>query len=304
MIYYLLATFFSALSNILGKYWAERGIFPGITGKNMGDIMLHLNLINCVIFFILFFFLKSRNKISFSIKQTFSSKSELKQALMLAISILASYYKLYLAGFITFSSIAIADMSKPFIVGILAIVFLREKLNFKSIKFIAIATLGLTISNFDKFHIGDFVELAWLMSWVLLASTGDITRRFYCRQRKEDMQALCIECVMFAFYSIILFSMSGGFSFEVLFSPYSLFLSLLVFGHHICLIHGVRKATSIISLEFVTLAKPIFTFSLSAIFLGDYPSIYKIVGAIVLAVALLGFNKLEQEDVKVQKVKS
>ena len=299
MLFYLLSTLFSALSNCLAIFFAGQGLLPNVTRQNTADVFLHVNILNLITIYIIYFFKKARNQIHFSVKTTFTDKHELKQVLLFALPVFAAYYKMILAGYINMSHIAIAAMIKPLIVGLLAIIFLRERVNKKSIKFAVLALTGFYISNLTKMG---FIsgEILYLGSYVLIASFGDITRRYYCRKRTEDMQALCVECAMFSFYSFILLFIGGKFSFQILFHPLVILLSALTFIHHFCLVHVVRKASSVIALEFVNLSKPIFTMVFTAILLSEYPNVYNIVGAVIIAVSIIGFNSIERQAKKIK----
>ncbi|MDR2401919.1 MAG: hypothetical protein LBD32_00405, partial [Cytophagales bacterium] len=163
----------------------------------------------------------------------------------------------------------------------------------KSIKFAALAMIGFYISNLKKMGVISN-EIISLSSYVLIASFGDITRRFYCRRRTEDMQALGVECIMFASYSLIILTYKGTFSLKILFHPLTLLLSIIIFLHHFCLVHGVRKAFSVVALEFVNLSKPVFTMFLSALLMHDFPDKFKIMGAVIIAVSVIGFSSIER----------
>lgn len=300
MLFYLLSTLFSAMANCFAIFFAEQGLLPGITRQDTVNVLLHLNILNLITFFAIYFVQKSRNQIHFSLKKTFSEKDELKQALLFALPVFSASYKMFLAGYIDMSHIAISSMIKPLIVGLLAVVLLRERINKKAIKFAILALFGFYISNLNQMG---FVsnEILYLGSYVLIASFGDITRRFYCRKRSEDMQALCVECVMFAFYSVFLLTISGKFSIPLLFHPLVMLLSVFTFLHHYFLVHGVRQASSVIALEFVNLSKPVFTMVFSAILLQDYPNIYNIIGAVIIALSIVGFNAIERQTKKMEE---
>ena len=302
MVFYLLSTFFSALSNILGLYFLQNGFIHGYTRQNFSDLILHSDILNLILFTIIYLVKKSKNQIHFSIKDTFTNKHELKQIPLFAIPIFAAYYKTVILEFIDASHIAITAMIKPLLVGLLAVLFLKEKINKKSLKYALLALCGFYISNLKKMGVVSN-EILYLGSYVLIASFGDITRRFYCRKRSEDMQALCVECAMFAMYSFVILSYKGTFSFKLLFNPLVFLISCITFLHHFCLVHGVRKASSVVALEFVNLSKPIFTMLLSAIFMQDYPDKFKIVGATIIAVSVIGFNAIERQSKKLKTVK-
>lgn len=297
MWYYLLANFFSALSETLCVYFASNGFIP-VSREHVLQIFLHVNYINTVWFMILFFFLKSKNKINFSIKDTFLKKDELKQIILFSLPVLASCYKAFIMGHINMSNIVITSMVKPFIVWGLAVAFLNDKFKSSYIKYALLAIIGFFISNYVKMK---FPNHIWfLISYALIAGCGDTTRRYYCRKRSEDMQAMFLECFIFAFYSTVIFLYTGEFSFKILFHPLVILISLIAFSHHMSLVHGVRTAASIATLEFVNFSKMVFTLLFSSILLNDTPNMYQLIGAGFIICAILGFNA-EEEKLKKKK---
>ena len=325
MGFYLLANFFSALSNTLAKYLTHNGFFP--SGTRVLDIFLHANLINLLLFFAIYFFKKRRNEIHFSIKETFFRKDEFKQVLLFAIPILAASYKLFMMDFMKISDIEISAMIKPFCVWFLAIIFLGERFYPFYIKYALIAVLGFLIANknilpFDIFpYTVDFDNgkilysgyqhsnahydsktLFFLVSYICFASIGAVTRRYYCRKCVETMQAVCVEFVMFAFYGLIILTIRGTFSINLLFHPCSLLISLITLSHHFCIIHGVQKAPTVTALEFINFSKIVFVLILSYCLLGTKIYNNKILGALIIAITLILFNfRIRKESNNIKK---
>jgi drug/metabolite transporter (DMT)-like permease len=202
------------------------------------------------------------------------------------------------------ADIEISAMIKPFCVSWLGIIFLGEKFYPFYLKYGLFAIAGFLVVNkelipgtVDGHNISlstkvyENTNIWFLISYIAIASVGQITRRYYCRQCKYTMQGVCVEFVMFALYGIIFLIYRNTFSFKILFSPYALIVSLITILHHFCLIHGVQKAHSVTALEFVNFSKIIFTIIFSYLILGYRAPGYKIVGAIIIAVTLILFNR-------------
>ena len=292
MIYYLLANFCSAFSNVLAKFFVINGIFDNY-GVVMIDVLLHTNIINLFLFTILYLSAKSRNQIDFTFKETFCGKVEILQILMFAIPILAANYKVWLMGAISIPSIEISAMIKPFCVWCLAVILLREKFQVSYIKYAFFIVLGFCTANYDKIHVSHF----WYMvSYVAIASFGDITRRYYCRVKKSGLQAVCAEILLFGIYAIAILLVRRKFNIYLLASPYVLIVSLITFSHHVCMIYGVRTAKTIVSLEFLNFSKIIFSIILSYIFLNDFPTLRKLIGATIIGITLVFFNIKRRGD--------
>ena len=295
MLYYLLSNFFSALSNTLGVFLVKNDFFP-IDSSQMMDLFLHCDVWNFVFFIILYSFKRQRGQIDFTFKETFFHKEELVQLFLFALPVIAACYKTYMMGFINISNIAISAMIKPFLVWFLAVILLHEKFNKNYIFYSSFAILGFVLTNYSKLHVN---YIYFLTSYVLIASFGDVTRRYYCRQRKNTMQAICAECLVFFIYCVIIMSIRGTFDLKLLFNPYTILISFLTFSHHVCLIHGVKKASSVVALEFVNFSKTIFTLIFSFILLHDVPTLNKFIGVILIVISIILFHK-EERKVKAQ----
>ena len=302
MLYYLLSTCFSSLSNILGKYFKKAGDFGNC---NLMDIYFHVDFINLIVFFIIFFICKLRGSVKFSLRDTFCRRDEFIQVLIFAIPIFAAAYKTYMMEYMKISDIEISAMIKPFCVWGLAIMFLGERFYPFYVKYALLAIVGFLIANSDllpfisdpatgkiSFSTASYANtnIWFLLSYLAIASVGDVTRRYYCRKCAEPMQAICVEFVMFALYGIIFVTLRGTFSWEILFSPYTFLISLITILHHFCIIHGVQKAPTVTALEFVNFSKIVFTIIFSYFILNTRVVPHKIYGAIIIAVTLVLFN--------------
>ena len=301
MLFYLFANCFGVLSYAVAKYFFKEGLLGEI--KTM-DLFFHVNFINLAVFFVIYVICRSRGTVKFSLKDTFLRKEELLLIFIFAIPILAAAYKTYMIDYMHLADIEISAMIKPFCVAWLGIIFLGEKFYPFYLKYGLLAIVGFLVVNMELIPVtvdGHYISFStkqyantniwFLISYLAIASVGNITRRYYCRQCKYTMQGVCVEFVMFALYGIIFLIIRGTFSFKILFSPYSLIVSLLTILHHFCLIHGVQKAPSVTALEFVNLSKIIFTIIFSYLILGYSVPEYKIVGAIIIAVTLILFTR-------------
>ncbi len=297
MLVYILSTFFSALSYVLGIYWLKNGLFPGYTQSDLWMVLLHCDIINFFLFFTLYGILKARGKIHFSLRKTFTDKDEIKQILLFSITMLAICYKSIILGSVKMSHFSVTSMIKPIVAWLLAIVFLKEKFDKRAIKFAALAIIGFCIINFHKIGI-ETNEIFYLGSYVLIAGVGNITRRYYCRKRSEDMQALFLESFIFTLYGVVILLFCRCFSLQLLFNPYSFCVASLMFTNHFCSVYGVRKAHNIVSIEFANFSKTIFELLLSFLLLGEYLNKAQIIGGIFIVLAVLGMNSLERQAKK------
>ncbi len=182
----------------------------------------------------------------------------------------------------------------------LAVIFLKEKFDKRAIKFAALALIGFCIINFHKIGM-ESNEIWYLGSYVLIAGVGDITRRYYCRKRSEDMQALFLECFIFTLYSAGILITSRNFSWELLFSPGTFIIAFVCFLNHFCSVYGVRKASSIASIEFANFSKTIFELCLSFLLLNEYLNRQQVIGGVFIVLAVLGMNHLERQAKKLSK---
>ena len=256
------------------------------------DAFFHVNLINVVLYFLMYFFLKSKNKIHFNIVDSFNSKKELIQVGLYSIALLSAVYKNFVLSYVKVSSFVLVEMLKPMTVWILSIIILKEKFNKSFIKYLISALLGLTLAKCDQ----DFsVQHLWfLISFLLFASLGAVTTRGYARRKKEAMQAIGTECLVFGLYGLIFLPIRGTLNFDFFTNPYIWTISLLAFVRHILLIVGVKRASSAVSIELFALSKPVFQLILGALLLNDIPSFYKILGVCIISLSLCGFWKIEK----------
>lgn len=193
-------------------------------------------------------------------------------------------------------------MLKPMTVWILSIIILKEKFNKSFIKYLISALLGLTLAKCDQ----DFsVQHLWfLISFLLFASLGAVTTRGYARRKKEAMQAIGTECLVFGLYGLIFLPIRGTLNFDFFTNPYIWTISLLAFVRHILLIVGVKRASSAVSIELFALSKPVFQLILGALLLNDIPSFYKILGVCIISLSLCGFWKIEKSLKKILTINS
>ena len=163
--------------------------------------------------------------------------------------------------------------------------------------------------------------MLWLVSFIIIASIGDATRRYYCRRKKNPMQAWCVEFFIFFLYGFVILLICPllkgiypglgkySFSFSILFNPFTWLISLITLSHHLSAIYGVKRAPSVTALEFVNFSKVIFTLIFSYLFLGQLPRSTEITlfgstfnfpnqiaGAVIIAITLVFFNRRVRND--------
>ena len=326
MIFYLLANCFSAFSNSLCKFFTISDSF--LKGEKPLTIILHADIINLFLFSFVYLYCKKKGKVDFTLKETFCNKEELMQILLFSIPILASSYKLLIMERIHLNSLEISAMVKPFLVCILAIFLLKEKFSMYYIWYGLLACFGFFVSNYIRIS---FNHIFWLISYIVIASIGDTTRRYYCKKKKNHLQAWCAEFFIYFLYAIIMlifiplinvilpelntkeFPFTNinkyAFSFKLLFSPYTWLISFITMSHHLCIIYGVKRAKTITSLEFLNFSKVIFTIIFSYLLLNQRPitteiNIFdktfnfpnQIVGAIIIIITLIFFSKRVNKD--------
>lgn len=314
MLYYLLANCFSALSNNICKYVTLYS--DSLSGQKPLTIILHTDILNLFLFSFIYFYHKSKGKVDFTLKETFCTKQEVIQVLLFSIPVFASSYKLLLMEKIQLSSLEISAMIKPFLVCVFATFLLKEKFRLYYIWYGLIICCGFLISNYNKISTD---HIYWLLSFIIIASIGDTTRRYYCRKMKNALQGWCVEFFIFFLYGFVIllvcpflnylfpsiFPNLGKyeFSFEILFNPFTWLISFITLSHHLSAIYGVKRASSVTSLEFINFSKVIFTLIFSYLLLGQAPYSSKvsilgfefnfynqIFGAIIIAITLAFFT--------------
>lgn len=290
MFVHVLALMVSALSDVLCVYYVRNGLIPS---NSVMTTFLHVNLINCASFFLMYFFLKARHKLNFNIVNTFCNKQELLRAILYAIPVIAAFYRLYMMETIKITNISISGMIKPLLGWLLAVILLKERFKLQNIIYVLISLLGFFIANYTKLG----CDNVWvLLFYVLLASYGDVTTRHYCRTRKDPVEAIGVEFIWFTIYSIVILTWKETFNIDILFSKYTLIISLLAFLFRVLLVHAIRKASSVVAIEIMNYSKIVFTIIFSFLLLNDIPSVYKVVGALIIALSVILFRRQEVKD--------
>lgn len=292
MIFYLLANCFSALSSIINKYFIKYGYYQ--VGTQMLDVTFHANIYNVGFYFIMYYYFYKKDKITFSIKDTFLKKQQMLQILLFAIPIYASAYKLLMLQKMPISYVEISSMIKPFCVFFLALFLLKEKFYPSFLIYIFIGICGFLLSNFDKIYNSGFNgtnnDLLKILYFIIIASIGDITRRYYCKKWDNTMQSICVEVMIFAFYGLIWLIITNGFSIKILLNKCTVLYALITFSHHICVILGVQRAKTVSGLEIISSSKLIFSLIFSYLILGEKQDETKILGASIILISIILFN--------------
>ena len=296
MVAYLLASFFSVLSNCICVLFVDKGLIVLQPGQLIMDVFLMNNIINMMLFIVLFNIQKIRGKINFKVVDSFRGKKEIVQFLLFIFPVIAAIFKTYMLGFIPVTTITISSLIVPFAVWMLAMLLLKEPFRPAYIKYSVLAVIGFVLVNTSKLTSGGFSfgYMHFLLFYLLLESVGQITLRYYCRKREYGMQAIMAEIVIFFVYGGIFLLVRGNFSLSLLLSPYVWIISVCCFLRHILLINGVRKATSIVALEFCAFSKPIFASVIMFCLVGELPTYMKLCGFTIIAFAIIRFHSLER----------
>lgn len=306
MLFYLLANCFSALSSVINKYFIRNGYYDA--GTQMLDVTFHANIYNVIFYFTLYYYFYRKNEITFTLKDTFFKKEQVLQIILFAIPIYASAYKILMFQKMPISYVEVSSMIKPFCVFFLAIFLLKEKFYPSFLIYIAIAIFGFLVSNYDKIYNSGFNgtnnDLIKIIYFIIIASIGDITRRYYCRKWDNAMHSICVEVVIFALYGLLWLFFSNRFSINVLLNKCTLLYAIVTFSHHICVILGVQRAKNVSTLEIVNFSKVVFSLVFSYIILGENRESYylkkRVAGALLILISILLFNihrrKLAKSD--------
>ena len=308
MIYYLLANCFSALSNILNKFFIKNDFFS--EGIKMLDITFHANIINFFVFIIYYNYCKIHHNVQFSFEKTFFQKKEIIQIILFGIPVYAAAFKISMLQTMPVPYVEVSAMIKPFIVFCLALFLLHEKFHSYYIIYGVLVIFGFMVSHYNKIFNPNFTsndgDLLKIIYYIGIASIGDITRRYYCRKWDNAMQAICVEITIFALYGFLYLSFTKRFSLHVFLNPCTYIYSTIAFLHHTCIIHGVQRASSVAALELLNFSKIIFTLVFSTLIIKEVPSRYQLLGALIIGGTLFVFNihrkKKEQEEKKSKKI--
>ena len=293
MLFYLLANCFSALSSVINKYFIRNGYYD--TNTQMLDVTFHANIYNVIFYFILYSYFYRKNEITFTLKDTFFKKEQILQILLFAIPIYASAYKILMFQKMPISYVEVSSMIKPFFVFFLALFLLKEKFYPSFLIYIFIAIFGFLVSNYDKIYNSGFNgtnnDLIRIMYFIIIASIGDITRRYYCRKWDNAMHSICVEIIIFALYGLLWLFITNRFSINVLLNKCTLSYAIVTFSHHICVILGVQRAKNVSALEIVNFSKVVFSLIFSYLVLGeDHHIKRRVVGALIILISILLFN--------------
>ena len=292
MIYYLLANCFSALSNILNKYFVKNDFFAD--GIKMLDVTFHANIINFFVFLVYYWYCKYKHNVQFSYQKTFFQRKEIIQIILFGIPVYAAAFKIGMLQTMPVPYVEVSAMIKPFIVFCLALVLLHERFHFYYLGYGLLAICGFMVAHANKIFNTNFTssegDLQTIIYYIVIASIGDITRRYYCRKWDNAMQAICVEITIFAIYGLLYLTKTGRFSLDVVLNPCTYIYSTIAFMHHTCIIHGVQRASSVAALELLNFSKIIFTLIFSSLILREVPSKYQLLGALIIGTTLFVFN--------------
>jgi drug/metabolite transporter (DMT)-like permease len=114
------------------------------------------------------------------------------------------------------------------------------------------------------------------------------------------MQAVFAEILIYFIYGGVFLLARGTFSLSLFLNPYVWLISFFCFLRHVLLINGVRKASSVVALEFCAFAKPIFASIIMFIFVGEIPTIMKTFGFVIIVISIICFHSLERRYKKIK----
>ena len=307
-LYPLLSAFFSAASYILTKFFIVGNYIPN---TKIVTVMFHTNIINLTIFFVYYFYKKIKDEPLFSFKEKFINIKSLWQLILLGLPVMSAIVKSEITEYLPISTIEISALIKPFIICLLAVLLLKEKFRVKYVICFLGAICGLYLANTKKMTVtmNDLNMLynskntCMLLFYILISSIGNITRRYYCIKRKNTMETICAEYMVFFIYGTTILIFQNSLDLKLLFNKYVLCVSLLTLLHHYCLIHGVQKVKEIAGLELLAFTKTVFAISLSFLILHEEVSKEKILGALIITVAVMlsGIKKKNPKEDAQQK---
>ena len=302
MFAYLSAAFFSVLSNCVCVVFVEKGFIVLKEKQLILDVFLVNNVINVIFFTILFYIQKIRKKINFKITDIFKEKKEIIQFLLFVFPVIAAVFKTYMLGFIPVTTITISSLIVPYMVWLLAVFLLKEPFRKAYIMCSLLGVCGFIFVNIQKLSNGgiSFGFIDYLLLYIILESVGQIVLRFYCRKRKHGMQAVFAEILIYFVYGGMFLLARGTFSLSLFLNPYVWLISFFCFLRHVLLINGVRKASSVVALEFCAFAKPIFASVVMFILVGEIPTVIKTIGFFIIAVSIIRFHSLERKYKKMK----
>lgn len=302
MFAYLSAAFFSVLSNCVCVFFVKNGFIILKEKQLILDVFLVNNVINVIFFTILFYTQKIQKKINFKITDIFKEKKEIIQFFLFIFPVIAAVFKTYMLDFIPVTTITISSLIVPYVVWLLAVFLLKEPFRKTYIVCSFLGVCGFMFVNVQKLSNGgiSFGFVDYLLLYILLESIGQIVLRFYCRKRKHGMQAVFAEILIYFIYGGIFLIARGTFSLSLFFNPYVWLISFFCFLRHVLLINGVRKASSVVALEFCAFAKPIFASIIMFVLVGEIPTVIKTIGFFIIAISIVRFHGLERRYKKIK----
>lgn len=293
IIYPILSACFAASSYALTKFFLVNKYIN--CNVDMVTVMFHTNIINLFLFFLYYTYKWIISEPLFNFRKSFVNLYSLWQLFLLGLPVFASIMKSHLASNIPLTTIEVSSMMKPFFISLLAILLLKEKFKIKYIFCFIVALLGFYIVNTKKFVFNEKVintffddkTTVLLISYVFISAMGNITRKYYCNKRSNDMEVICAEYLVFFIYGTTILIISKTFSMSLLFNRYVFCISLLTLSHHYCTIHGVKSIKSVVLVELLSFSKTIFTLFFGWILLNEDISLQKLTGAVIIFISIL-----------------
>jgi drug/metabolite transporter (DMT)-like permease len=184
-------------------------------------------------------------------------------------------------------------------VAILGVVLMHEKLSFKKLFFIALAFIGvLLISVKDYAHI-----FYWGRGEVLtLISTVFFSLSYVARKWQSNLlnnQELTVVNFLIAFLVVFIVSILKGDGLPISDWHWGLFFAVVAagiwnIGNVFLTNYGFQKVETILASNILTL-EGVFAAVLGFLFFKEVPSVKELFGGLIIALSVIGMNKLENE---------
>jgi drug/metabolite transporter (DMT)-like permease len=173
------------------------------------------------------------------------------------------------------------------------------------------ALFGFLIINFGKFNFNKISDFYFILSFVLIKSFGNFTRRVFCIKRNNTIQATWAEMLIYFIYGFLIlfsgeflfydffykiFKCKIEFSMYLLTNPFVWLISLLCLSHHCFIIPAVRNAKHLIKIELLSFSNIVFSILIDFLFFGLF-SLETIIGGGIITASLIVFNwKREKKE--------
>ena len=199
--------------------------------------------------------------------------------LILSIPVLSSVTKSFVASNISGNVILTYSMLCPFVSLILSkIIFKEEKISNLELKVFVFGFLGFFITKLNKIE-GGFDS--WLLFYVLINSVSILAVR-YISKKKNQLDGIIVENMIYVAIGLTGFSFYGGFSLKILFSWQILLVAIPSIIHHIFVILGNQKTKNTIEIIILDIFKILITLISAYLLLGKTLNIFEYIGCFIM----------------------